>query len=82
MHDTKRGVALGILASVVVAAPLWAHPGHLTHGDGWSTLRHLVWSPYHLAVLGAVLALCVAAWLSLRAAPVARRRREAEDPPA
>jgi len=62
---TFGGLALG-------ASDLFAHPGHALEGGPWQTVRHLVASPYHMAVMVAIVA-AVAAWmLAVRSARRAR----------
>lgn len=82
MRTWRSGVVLAAAATFAAGGPVWAHPGHLTHGDAWSTLQHLVGSPDHLAVLVALAVLGVAVGFALRSAPGARREVRAEDPPA
>jgi hypothetical protein len=53
---------------LMLGAPaLWAHPGHVTDGGLWHTLRHLATSPYHVAVIAGALMLGVAWTVALRA---------------
>lgn len=55
---------------------LLLHPGHVTEGGFFHTLRHLVSSPYHVAVIAALMVLVVAVVLSGRPGRAKDSRRE------
>jgi len=75
-----RGAALAATAMAFGAPALWAHPGHVTEDGLWHTVRHLVTSPYHVAVIVGVVALGVAWTVALRSRRQQRLEREAELP--
>lgn len=74
MKSTLRGIALAGVGGLLGAGPLWAHPGHIMEGGVWHTVTHAVSSPYHVAVICAVLILSVGWALAMR--PVRAERRE------
>lgn len=80
MKSVIRGTTLAALATAASAGSLAAHPGHVTHGGFWHTVQHAVTSPYHVAVIVAVVVMAVAWFVAIRPARAARRaRRQAEE---
>lgn len=82
MRSTTRGTLLAAAGMMAGAGPLWAHPGHVTHGGLGHTLAHALTSPYHVAVLVAVGVLAVAWAVAARSAPGVRRSEVGADDPA
>lgn len=81
MRTIGRGLALGGMAMFAVADALWAHPGHVTHGGLWHTLTHALSSPYHVAIIAAVVVLAVAWVAAVRPTRAARRAARSADEP-
>jgi len=77
MRIASRAIVGAAVATLVAAPPVWAHPGHVTEGGVWSTVSHLLASPYHVAVVVAVGVLIVAWFLASR--PAGRVSRPTED---
>lgn len=66
MRNGLRGVTLAGVGLLLGAPRLWAHPGHITEGGLWHSLRHLLTSPYHVAVIVGVVVLAVAWTVAIR----------------
>lgn len=66
MRNALRGAALAAIGLALVTPGLSAHPGHLTEGGLWHTLRHLATSPYHVAVIVGAVVLGLAWTVALR----------------
>lgn len=79
MKAIAKGSALAGAGMVLGADALWAHPGHVTHGDLWHTVAHTLSSPYHVAVVVAAVVLAVAWIVAIRPARAARRAARAAD---
>lgn len=77
MRSTMRALTLATAGLFAGAGSLWAHPGHVTHGGPWHTLVHTLSSPYHVAVVVAVVVLAVAWRLTTRPARV--RKAQADE---
>jgi hypothetical protein len=75
MKSTLRGIAMAGAGMFLGAGTLWAHPGHFTEGGIWHTVTHTVSSPYHVAVICAVVVLAAGWALSLLPVRAARRGR-------
>jgi hypothetical protein len=76
MRQVTRTVMLTLGGLVLGASDLFAHPGHALEGGPLQAVRHMVASPYHVAVVVGIVAV-VAAWTSaLRPAPRVRAARE------
>lgn len=79
MKAIAKGSALAGVGVVFAAEALWAHPGHVTHGDLWHTVAHVLASSYHVAVVVAAVVLAVAWFVAVRPARAARRAARAAD---
>ena len=76
MRQATRTVMLTLGSLALGASDLFAHPGHALAGGPWQAVRHVVASPYHMAVVVGIVAI-VAAWtLALR--PALRVRGQSE----
>lgn len=82
MRIEIRGTVLALAAALAAATPAWAHPGHVTEGGVWTTLRHTLRSPYHLGVVVALVVLGVAWVVALRTSRSLREGAGAVEPPA
>lgn len=73
MRTTMKALTLTIAGSLIGAGSAYAHPGHVTEGGLFHTIAHILGSPYHMAVVVAVIALAVAWGFALRSRASARR---------
>lgn len=76
MRQATRTVMLTLGGLVLGASDLFAHPGHALEGGPWLTVRHLVASPYHVAVMVGIVVAVVGWTLARRPAPQVRAARE------
>lgn len=79
MRSATKGTLLAVAGTMAGAAPAWAHPGHVTHGGPWHTLTHALSSPYHVAVLVAVVVVGVAWAVAVRSPSRVRRTEVGAD---
>jgi hypothetical protein len=72
MMRSLRVVGLAVAGSLLSTEALRAHPGHVTEGGFVRSVAHVLGSPYHVAVVVALVVLAVAVRLALRPAGAPR----------
>lgn len=81
MKNAIRGTTLAVLGTLAGAGGLAAHPGHIAEGGLLRTVTHALSSPYHVAVIAALVVLAVAWAVAIRPDRAARRAQRAADEP-
>ncbi len=76
MRQATRTMLLTVGGLALGASDLLAHPGHALEGGPWQTVRHLLASPYHVAVVVGIVAVAAAWTFALRPALRGRALRE------